>query len=170
MIKYIKKVEITLFHSFFPEESEAEKQEMLRLIDEIQKTEIEKKKIVADFASKLKSIESAFKLTAENLRRNGEDREIMTELYFDFLNEKRIYKNAKGEIVRIMPFQESDYETSVPIGINKLVELEDDFETVQSYEDLPNEIEVSDKGIENIKVIDGKIYKKKEKGKDLETA
>jgi hypothetical protein len=188
MIKYIKKAEITLFHQYFPEESEAEKQEMLRLVGERENTENEKKEVSAQFASKLKSIESAFKLTAENLRRNGEDRKIITELYFDFLNEKRIYKNAKGEIVRIMPFQESDYETPVPIGINEpnLQEaIEDDDQIMQILDDvimpvrenLKSKVKAAKKELEtaeedNVILLDGEELKSRVNAvlKDLETA
>ena len=150
MIKYMKKAEITLFHQYFPEESEAAKEQMLQALYDIEKTEIEKKDYVAGIGLKIKSLKAIAAILADNLRRNGEDRPIMTELYFDFLNAKRIYKNAKGETVRIMPFTESDYETPVPIG------LSEDFEKPQD--------------IENIKVHDGKINKKKQKEKELETA
>lgn len=115
----MKKASITLFHQFFPEEAEQAKQAMLQALYDIEKTEIEKKDYVASVGLKIKSLKAISAILAENLRRNGEDRKITTELYFDFANEKRIYKNAKGEIVRIMPFEERDYETPVPIGINE---------------------------------------------------
>jgi hypothetical protein len=132
-LKYIKKETISVFHAFLPEEAEQAKQAILRLIDSIEETEEEKKSIVSELGSKLKSLKLAFGFLARDLKRNGEDRELEALLYFDFHNCQRIYKNSRGEILLTLPFKEDDYNMPIP-----LISLDEEYEEVTNYEDLPD--------------------------------
>lgn len=135
-LKYMNKESITVFHQYEPEEAELSKQNMLETFELISKIEEDKKDTAASYTQQIKSLKSRLFFLNRDLKRNGEDRQIECSVYFDFINEKRVYKNSRGEIVLTLPFKESDYERPVPL----IPADDEEFEDVKTYDDLPTDL------------------------------
>lgn len=134
-IKYIEKESIFIFRKYDPSEADLKKKEMLQAYNELSRTEDQKKEVARSFKDSIDSLKSKLDDLIYCLDKNGEDTKIQAALFIDFDNKIKLWKNAKGEVVRELPFQDEDYNRPMPL-LESQPDFDEEIEDIEEIEEM----------------------------------